>query len=49
VAAIGIVGPSLRFTDELAQQYVTLCRDAAQRISTQFCTWGEPGSDKSST
>jgi DNA-binding IclR family transcriptional regulator len=33
-AAIGIVGPSLRFTDELAQQYVELCRDAARQIST---------------
>ena len=32
-AAIGIVGPSLRFTDELAQQYVALCRDAARQIS----------------
>ncbi|MCP4538799.1 MAG: IclR family transcriptional regulator [Chloroflexi bacterium] len=34
LAAIGIVGPSLRFTKELAQQYVTLCRSAAQQIST---------------
>lgn len=34
LAAIGIVGPSLRFTEELAQQYVTLCRSAAQHIST---------------
>jgi DNA-binding IclR family transcriptional regulator len=33
VAAIGIVGPSLRFADGLAQQYVALCRDAARRIS----------------
>ena len=33
VAAVGIVGPSLRFSDSLAQQYVTLCRDAARRIS----------------
>jgi len=32
-AAIGIVGPSLRFTSELAQQYVALCRDAALQVS----------------
>ncbi len=32
-AAIGIVGPSLRFSDELARQYVAFCRDAARRIS----------------
>ena len=34
VAAIGIAGPSSRFTDgERVQQYVALCRQAAQRIS----------------
>ncbi len=33
VAAIGIAGPSSRFSDELVQQYVALCRDAARRIS----------------
>jgi len=33
VAAIGIAGPSSRFTDQLVQQYVILCRQAAQRIS----------------
>jgi len=48
VAAIGIVGPSLRFTDELARQCVALCRDAAQRISTQLRTGVEPESGKSS-
>lgn len=32
-AAIGVVGPSLRFSDELAQRYVMLCRDAARQIS----------------
>ncbi len=34
LAAIGIVGPSLRFSKDLAQQYVTLCRNAGQQIST---------------
>ena len=33
MAAVGIVGPSLRFSGELARQYVALCRDAARRIS----------------
>lgn len=33
VAAIGIAGPSSRFTDGLTQRYVMLCRQAAQRIS----------------
>jgi len=32
-AAIGIVGPRSRFSDELAQQYVALCRGAARQIS----------------
>ncbi len=32
VAAIGIAGPTFRFTDELAQRYVTLCRQAARQI-----------------
>ncbi len=43
LAAIGIVGPSLRFSQELAQQYVTLCRSAAQHISTLL--GGEQGVD----
>ena len=38
VAAVGIVGPSLRYTDELAQQYVALCRDASRRISALLGT-----------
>jgi len=33
VAAIGIAGPSSRVTGQLLQQYVTLCRQAARRIS----------------
>ena len=33
VAAIGVAGPSSRFTDELAQQYAELCKRAALRIS----------------
>jgi DNA-binding IclR family transcriptional regulator len=34
VAGIGIAGPSSRFSDERAKEYVTLCQDAARRLST---------------
>jgi DNA-binding IclR family transcriptional regulator len=34
VAAIGIAGPSSRFTEEVVERYVALCRQAARRIST---------------
>jgi DNA-binding IclR family transcriptional regulator len=34
VAAIGVAGPSSRFGEELAQQYVSCCEEAAQRISS---------------
>ncbi len=34
VAAIGIAGPILRFSQDLSRQYVSLCCQAAQRIST---------------
>jgi IclR family KDG regulon transcriptional repressor len=34
VSAIGVAGPSSRFTDELVQRYVMLCRQAAHQIST---------------
>ncbi len=33
VAAIGVAGPTTRFSEELAQRYVTVCREASQRIS----------------
>ncbi len=33
IAAIGIAGPSSRFSDELAQSYVALCKDAVHRVS----------------
>ena len=33
VAAIGVAGPDSRFTDELLPHYVTLCNQAANRIS----------------
>lgn len=47
LAAIGVVGPSSRFSDEFARQYVALCRDAARRISALLGTgiesqFGEP-------
>jgi DNA-binding IclR family transcriptional regulator len=48
VAAIGIVGPSLRFTDELAQEYVALCREAAHRITTQLRTGVEQDNGRKS-
>lgn len=34
VAAIGVAGPSSRFGEELAQQYVSCCEEAARRISS---------------
>ena len=33
VAAIGVIGPSLRFSAELAQRYVAVCQEAARDIS----------------
>ena len=33
IAAIGVAGPSLRLSEELAQRYVFECRQAAERIS----------------
>lgn len=42
VAAIGVAGPGSRFTDELVQRYVTLCRQAARRISILLSTGVEP-------
>jgi DNA-binding IclR family transcriptional regulator len=36
MAAIGVAGPRSRYTEELAQHYVKLCDQAAQRISKQM-------------
>ena len=36
VAALGIAGPTVRFSSEVAQRYVALCCDAAERISRQL-------------
>jgi DNA-binding IclR family transcriptional regulator len=33
VAAVGIAGPTVRFSSEVAQRYTALCCDAAKRIS----------------
>jgi DNA-binding IclR family transcriptional regulator len=33
VAGIGVAGPTMRYSKEKVQQYVTLCRQAAERIS----------------
>ena len=33
VAALGVAGPTVRFSDDLAQRYVKLCCDAAGRVS----------------
>ena len=42
IAAIGIAGPSSRFTDEQAQWQLVLCRQAAERISALLRTGVEP-------
>ncbi len=34
IASIGVAGPTLRFTEELSQRYVELCRQASERISS---------------
>ncbi len=36
VAAVGVAGPTVRFSSELAQRYVSLCCDAAARVSTRL-------------
>jgi DNA-binding IclR family transcriptional regulator len=36
VGAIGIAGPIQRYSEDLAKHYVTLCRDACQKISEQL-------------
>jgi DNA-binding IclR family transcriptional regulator len=46
VASIGVAGPSSRFTEDVAQRDVALCREAAQRISTLLSTGLEPGDGK---
>ena len=42
VAAIGIAGPTSRFTDDLVDRYVALCQQAARRISTLLTQGVEP-------
>jgi len=42
VAAIGVAGPSSRFTADVAQRDVKLCCEAARRISTLLSTGLEP-------
>jgi len=41
IAAVGVAGPSLRFSEELVQKYVVLCQQAARRISSSLS--GESG------
>jgi DNA-binding IclR family transcriptional regulator len=36
VGAIGVAGPIQRYSEELAQHYVTLCREACQKVSEQL-------------
>jgi IclR family KDG regulon transcriptional repressor len=36
VGAIGVAGPIQRYSEELAQRYVTLCWDACQKVSEQL-------------
>ncbi|MFQ6099805.1 MAG: IclR family transcriptional regulator [Anaerolineae bacterium] len=42
IAAVGIAGPRSRFDDELVQEYVRLCRQAARRISALLGAGIEP-------
>lgn len=49
VAAIGVAGPTSRFTGELHQQAVRLCRQASQRISALLSTGIESESGNSSS
>jgi DNA-binding IclR family transcriptional regulator len=34
IAAIGVAGPTSRFGEELARDYVTRCEEAARRVSS---------------
>ncbi len=36
IAAVGVAGPGLRFSEELVQEYVALCQQAARRISSSL-------------
>jgi IclR family KDG regulon transcriptional repressor len=45
VAAIGIAGPILRFSQDLSRQYVSLCCQAARRISTLLSAGTAPEFD----
>lgn len=36
IAAVGVAGPGLRFSEELVQKYVTYCQQAARRISSSL-------------
>jgi len=42
VAAIGVVGPSSRFSGDLRQQYVSLCQQAARQMSVLLSTGARP-------
>jgi len=36
VGAIGVAGPIQRYSEDLAQHYVTLCQEACQQVSEQL-------------
>lgn len=36
VAAIGVAGPTMRYSPDKVQQYVALCRQAAEQVSTRL-------------
>jgi DNA-binding IclR family transcriptional regulator len=40
IAAIGVAGPSSRFNEMLAQEYVSRCEEAAKRISSALFAQG---------
>jgi len=46
VAAVGVAGPKSRFTEDLARNYVVLCRRAAQQISNIISVGIEPPKKK---
>ena len=49
VAAVGIAGPKSRFTEDLAQKNIALCRRAAQQISNLISLEIEPPKKESSS
>jgi IclR family transcriptional regulator, KDG regulon repressor len=45
VAAIGLAGPTLRYSVDNVKQYAALCREYADRISNALSTGGQPANN----